>query len=372
MNRIGLLTFHRTTNFGSCLQTYGLYKKIVDLGYECEIIDYRCPAIEEREKLENQGIKSLKAVAKFVLLQPAINRKARALADFTNENMRVSHAYTPDTIASCASEYSKIIVGSDIVWGRDITRDDYTYFLDFVHEKGKKYAFASSVGNEIIREDETRLKNLLRAFQDIAVREENAVRWVRELSGREAEWVCDPTMLISAKEWRKAIPPKKKYNNYVLVYFDNSSKKAIKDAICYGQKHNKKVLVINYAIPERNVINIKPETLSEFLGLIQYADRVFTASYHGMLFSIYFEKQFSFYTREHSSRVLSLAKRLGLSDQCRDQAAIDEYKLIDYPQVKVRVAEFKKYSEAVLLRMLEGEGTIKENNTKLSKNGSTF
>ena len=29
--KIGLLTFHDTNNFGSYLQTYGLYKKIIDL-----------------------------------------------------------------------------------------------------------------------------------------------------------------------------------------------------------------------------------------------------------------------------------------------------------------------------------------------------
>jgi hypothetical protein len=50
--KIGLITFHRSTNFGSCLQAFALYKKIEMMGYQCEIIDYRCPAIEERENLE--------------------------------------------------------------------------------------------------------------------------------------------------------------------------------------------------------------------------------------------------------------------------------------------------------------------------------
>ncbi|MBE5707174.1 MAG: hypothetical protein EGR78_09545, partial [Erysipelotrichaceae bacterium] len=57
------------------------------------------------------------------------------------------------------------------------------------------------------------------------------------------------------------------------------------------------------------VIQKKPTTLNDFLGLIKSADRIFTASYHGILFSIYFEKQFVFYTRAHKSRVLSLAEK---------------------------------------------------------------
>ena len=40
--KIGILTFHDTTNFGSLLQTYGLYKKISDFGYDCDIINQYC------------------------------------------------------------------------------------------------------------------------------------------------------------------------------------------------------------------------------------------------------------------------------------------------------------------------------------------
>lgn len=47
--KIGLLTFHDTTNFGSLLQTFGLYKKILDLGYDIEVVDYQCKSIMKRE-----------------------------------------------------------------------------------------------------------------------------------------------------------------------------------------------------------------------------------------------------------------------------------------------------------------------------------
>ena len=47
--KIGIITFHDTTNFGSLLQTYGLYKKISDFGYDCDIINYQCENIVKRE-----------------------------------------------------------------------------------------------------------------------------------------------------------------------------------------------------------------------------------------------------------------------------------------------------------------------------------
>ena len=36
--KIGVLTFHRTSNFGSSLQAYGLYEKIRDLGIRVKLL----------------------------------------------------------------------------------------------------------------------------------------------------------------------------------------------------------------------------------------------------------------------------------------------------------------------------------------------
>lgn len=353
MGKIGMLTFHRTNNFGSVLQTYGLYKKIIDLGYECEIIDYRCPAIEYKEKLKIEWhLTKPKEIVKNILFQPTLNKKASSLQKFIADNMNMGNMYTPDTISRVEQNYSKIIVGSDIVWGRDITQNDYTYFLDFIKDNKKKFAFASSVGDYTIRGDEERLKILLSDFEYIAVREEEAVDWVRRVSGKKAEWVCDPTMLLLADEWKKVIPLKKIVDDYVLVYFNTPDGKCLKSAIEYAKKYNKKVYFINYGLQIKGVIRKRPTSLEEFLSLIANANMVFTASYHGMLFSIYFHKRFMFYTRAHKSRMISLAKYLSLEDCCGDEKKIDEFKDIDYVAVEQRVKEFRDNSILVLNRML--------------------
>ena len=46
--RIGLITIHHTTNFGSALQTYALYTALNEIASGVEIIDYRCRAVEDR------------------------------------------------------------------------------------------------------------------------------------------------------------------------------------------------------------------------------------------------------------------------------------------------------------------------------------
>ena len=41
--KIGIITIHNSTNYGACLQSWGLYKYLVDAGYDCEIIDLHRP-----------------------------------------------------------------------------------------------------------------------------------------------------------------------------------------------------------------------------------------------------------------------------------------------------------------------------------------
>ena len=213
MDKLGIITFHRTSNFGSCLQAYGLYKKIADLGWECELIDYRCPAIEAREEINSRMSFNLRSIAKSILYQPIIAKKYRQLLNFLGKNAVLSRSYYPATIDEANHDYNRFMVGSDIVWGVDITEEDYNYFLDFADASAKKLAFASSVGNYNEHPADSRIAQLLTSFDRIAVREETAVSWVHRLSGQKAHWVCDPTMLLTASQWDELVRPKK-YNGY--------------------------------------------------------------------------------------------------------------------------------------------------------------
>lgn len=353
MDRIGILTFHRTTNFGSLLQTYALYQKVVDLGCDCRVIDYRCPAIEERENLKLKLLPlNIKLIIRQLLFWPLYKKKAAVLDDFARAHLTLTKAYTPASIRCINDEIDRFIVGSDIVWGRDITKNDYAYFLDFVADDKPKYAFASSVGDYGIRGDETKIGKLLNRFNRIAVREQDAIEWLYNLGIDSADWVCDPTMLLTRDEWVNNIVPKKYHKKYVLVYFLDDKRKNLSDALDYAKLHSCDVYLINYDRPLQHVHNISPKTIEEFLGLIMHAEMIFTASYHGMLFSLYFMKEMLFYTRAHKSRVLSLARRLGIEDYCGDNNSIQEYQSINYEIVNMRIEIFRKESINVLAKML--------------------
>lgn len=350
--RIGIITFHRTTNFGSVLQTYGLYAKLKSLGCEPMIIDYRCPAIERREQVQHiKDFSSPKAILKELLLQPYISKKANELYRFTNNHMFLSQPFYPDTIINATEMFDKFLVGSDIVWGLDITEGDTTYFLDFVEDKKRKFAFSSSIGHRDVTELDKNVAAFLSDFSRIAVREEEGAEWVQELTGRLPEVVCDPTMLLTIDEWTKVVPPQNKKKDYVLVYFDNDDHKCSRDAYEYAKTNGLKALIINYGRPRAGLLNVRPTTLNEFLGLIQNAERVFTSSYHGILFSIYFHKKFVYYTRAHKSRVISLEKRLGMN-RCADFSAESIDAEIDYERIDREINKYRQYSIKILQEMI--------------------
>ena len=350
--RVALLTFHRSTNFGSYLQAYALYKKVCDLGCDCEVLDYRCPAVERREGLASK-VRGPRDLAKSVLFGPALRRKARALERFSEEHLLRSRPYGPEDINQAGAEYPMFLVGSDIVWGRDITEGDLTYFLDFAPESARKLAFASSVGDYGARDDDAEVGRCLARFDRIAVRESQAVPWVEGLSGRRAELVCDPTMLLTAGEWDSCVRPVDAGAGYVLVYFDSPGGGCLAAAREFAARRGLRVRYVNYTLPAKGVDNVRPASLAEFLGLVKCADSVFTASYHGMLFSLYYGRDMRFFTRAHSSRVLSLAERVGVSDRCGDGRGGVELPPVDYGAVGARIAEFRESSLGVLREMLE-------------------
>lgn len=352
--KIGLLTFHDTCNFGSLLQTYGLYRAIVDLGYECEIINYQCNNIVEREIPKPfQITPNLKEILLYAIVGRHRMIKYRALTDFLKVNMKMSEVCIRDNVAEVCKKYDKVFVGSDIVWGLDITGDDLTFFLDFLNDSRKKYAYSSSVGNPWSDKEKKLVAPLLREFIHIAVREDESADWVSELVGIRPRVVCDPTMLLTAETWRLVSSVKRGKSDYVIVYFDNKNRDCINNAIRYAKAKNLKVYLVNDGLSRNGYKTVKPHTLGDFLSLIDNAAFVFTASYHGMLFSLYFNKPFAYYNRAHKSRMNTLSARLKVDDRNGEEYDVMNMNAIDYGVVNDAIEQFRQESIKCLRQFLE-------------------
>lgn len=144
MRSIGLITYHHTTNFGSLLQTYALYKTVTQMGYNCKVIDYRNDAVEKREFIKHiyqcKDLRELKEHIKYARFK---KRKAKVFAEFLKTNLAMSDlVYDRDNVQKANQEFDTFLVGSDLVWDFSINQNDLTYMLDFADKDAVKIAYA--------------------------------------------------------------------------------------------------------------------------------------------------------------------------------------------------------------------------------------
>lgn len=356
---IGLLTIHDTLNFGSVLQTYSLYKAVEALGCEIQLIDYQCEAITKRETtLPMREVRSPKDFVKSLVLHGNLQKRQNNFHRFMADHMKLTSRYTRETIPQTNALFDRFLVGSDIVWGFNITGKDYTYMLDFVKD-AKRYAFSASVGTKWEKEDESMIQTYLGKFEEISVREADAAQWVSDLLGRKIKATCDPTMLWDEQFWRKEAqqmvgPMKDKgYKPYVLVYMSDPENVCIRRAIAYGKKHHLPVIYINYRAPVLGTVDKRPVSLEEWINLMINADTVFSASYHGMLFALYFHKPFFYFNWVNQSRMNSLAHTLGIEHREGNDVNLEKDFPMDYSYIDQQIDEIRKNSWNILKGMVE-------------------
>ncbi len=360
--RVGILTFHETNNFGSLLQTYALFKVLHDKKIDCDVIDYKCNEIQKREfKYEDIMCRTLKNLIRYILFSSKSKRKHKELLEFLKRNTSLSCPYHREDIVRSNNYYDCFIVGSDIVWGLDVTGNDMSFFLDFVNDNKLKMSYASSA-NEIAGTEYTDcIIKLLSRFDLIAVREEKIKNeLLNYFYDKRVKLVCDPTMLIEPEYWIE-LAVSSQYSDrlqgrdYILMYFPDGEGKMLHDARKLRRKYKCKVYCICDALPLQGVKNIHISKLEDFLCLILNAKLVLSGSYHGTLFSIYFRRNFYYYIRAHGERMNTVSKCLGIED--RQAKFIDANKDVDYSELEHKLDILRTQSYEYVNEMI---GKIKE------------
>ena len=337
--KLGILTYHNIPNIGAILQAYSLCQALNDRGVPTEIVDYQCKNLIQRELAFHPHKNPLKNIIFRRFVWPRTQDRIHGCLEF----MRAQHCYSPQqydrqTISQANNRYDGFISGADMIWNRDINGYDDTFFLDFVAPGKKKYAYGSSIGGTWKTAELPHIKNLLSQYNFLSVREEDTARFINDHFHLPVQWVADPTMLLTPNHWKQFTSPVKE-KEYVLVYFHY--KDVLRAARQYAKQHHKKLLVINSGLPKWGIRSIVVSTPQQWLSYIRYADAVFTDSYHGLLFSLYFEKPV--WTHNSSNRLQSILKKLGITHRFipNDKTLSST---IDYTQVTPRVDAFRTES----------------------------
>lgn len=359
--KIGILTFQNTVNYGAKFQEYALQKYINDQGKNAEVIDYINDNIEKREKpLELKKQKSLKGIVKYFLLHKYQVSKLKKFNDYTEKYVKKSsEKYNKENIDKTNDIYDKFIVGSDQIWNTNTTEDDYTYYLDFVKDREKKYSYAASFGfSELPERNEKKVKELLEDFKSINVREDDGKNIVNKLTTKKSEVVIDPTFLLNKEDWVKFIGKPIINKKYIVAYMINAKKEIFEYIDDIANKENLEIVYISDFLKKYNnkkVISIKDASPEDFLNLIYNAEYIITGSFHAICMSIILEKNFFYMLNDNkvNSRLINLIKMAGLENrEIKDNKFINKTN-INYDIVKEKLNIILKKSKDILNKIIE-------------------
>ncbi len=195
-------------------------------------------------------------------------------------------------------------------------------------------AVGSSAGEKWSVEKREQVSKLLKRFNAIGCREKDVKQLICEL-GIDAQWVCDPTMLLTPEEWRNMIiEPSVK--DYVFVYYPNAA--LLEAAHKYAKERGLTVFVLNIAKLKTGEKNIYPNSPAEWMGIIANAEAIFTDSYHGLLFSLYFNRPV--WTTCMSNRQKSVVEKLNLSNVILNEDSNLENE-INYKEINQNMSIFR-------------------------------
>lgn len=337
MKKIGLLTLYKD-NYGSILQCFATKQFLSNYGFEVQLF-----SVKESANHKYKIRKLVKGVER-VLLSPNYlkDRKIRNesfdkdIKWLSDDTKKIMDEFITDKIKPLivdfkylqnighSDEYSYFIAGSDQIWNasRPINEE---YMLTFTYEY-KRIAFGPSIGVSKIPNYNKKTLKKINNFKAVSLREESAIKLLRPyVKNKNIIRVGDPTVLFNKKERMSFIEEKKINDNFVLIHFLNKPNSlAISNIIKYVKIYNCRPIIIGYGedikelIPNSLFVNCNP---FEFLSYLSNAKCIFTDSYHSVLFSINFSKNFFCFERQYThsfsqqSRILDLLSRTKLLDR---------------------------------------------------------
>lgn len=350
--KVAITTFHRALNYGGVLQAFALEKTIRGMGIDCEILDYYCPFLESQYRGKKLTKFQIKRIGSAILKNGTLKRNNNGFLKFVDQYLTTSKiVYKPENISDANKVYDSFITGSDQVWSPVCAGFDKNYFLNFVDKGKKKISYAASFGRSELPEHlKSEYRDLLDSFDAISVREKSGSVIIKDLLNRNAKTVLDPTLLMEKDQWYRLFKKENSRTGYVLVYLIAEDKELLHFAKQYAAFTNKKVLYVNDRIYKtkgvENLRNVRPD---EWVNLFIHADSVFTNSFHGIAFSMNFEKDFyAFKLKQNmavNERMINILDMFGLSNRfISTYEDVENMMPIDYEQINSSLANWRKES----------------------------
>lgn len=326
MRKIGIYTFWNVPNYGTFMQAYALRNTIQEIAsdaivqqinyldsvhyakyYKVIPKEYRWPLLNGafyRNTLQNLLSRSkIDSRKKFLDYYDAIENTGK----LTKEELE-------------QFDFDCVVLGSDIIWDWSIpffNHDVHLFGNNFNCRKTISYACSFGTvksGMEIPKY----VRDGLRLQESVSVRDNNSALLVKEIAGKDALVVADPTFLWDLSKDRH-IPKRKINEKYIVVYGSDFEPHLMRGAVTYAKEHGLKIVCLDSLDDSFGWcdVNIHQDDMTPFdwCSYFKYADIIFTCTYHGLMFGIIFNKAIVFSpTQFILSKVSSLMEYIGVKE----------------------------------------------------------
>ena len=358
--RVGKLTMDGYFNYGNVLQNYVLQQVLLNYADNVTTIwnmpDNFLPRSywhwswkEPIKWLINwKGFRDNFKTGRFGI---EMARQAR-MRDFADRY--INYRYNVD-LASLDAEYDYFVVGSDQVWNPNW--DFKNYFLPFASPE-KRISYAASISSpDVPAAVKADYIKGLNEMKTLSLREQAGADLVEKLTGRKAMVHVDPTLLLTADEWRKVSRQPTWYHgeDYILTYFLGKRQEAVDTVL-----KETGLKVVN--LLDENVYEHYVTGVDEFIWAIEHAKLIYTDSFHGTVFSIIFRRPFVVCDRvgnsietKMTSRIDSLLQLFSLEARrgtIENNYSIEEPLTMNYPDLEPVFTRERKRSFDYLASVL--------------------
>lgn len=321
--KAAIITIIDPVNIGNRLQNYAVQELLKAHGCQADTLifeyhdeegnlSYRIKSFLQSLLIKTQFYNSffflgrVKKSPKMVLTEKFNRKYIHFNRKFYYETPKMSKHYR---------HFDYYCVGSDQIWNPIRVQTNDFYFLKFAPSE-RTFSMAVSMGISSIPDKYQ--ENFREGFEHVghlSVRENSARDLIREMTGRDATVLLDPTLLLDSGKWHD-IATKPAFDlpdRYLATYFLSDTTDAQKALIQeYAKKNDLAIIDINQTYASQ----IGP---LEFLYVIEHAQFLFTDSFHGTAFSLIFGKDFLVFQRnkmyDMSSRITTILQTFQLENR---------------------------------------------------------
>ena len=352
--KICIVTVYNSENCGSVMQAKALGKVVHAMGHDVVYLE------RKRKVSPPDNWHFTKSLASSILRgkNKSIFSKIKAYRAYRKSEEDFSVISEEHAIGK--KEADCFIIGSDTLWNFDssyfVSNKEYYWGQKM---KGKPvFTYAVSVSNTSKEKIESTIpvREWLKNFMAISVRDKQTKEVTESFTDQPIEMVCDPTLLVEPEQYDNLITIQIK-KPFLLIYCFvdiQITEEMQKNLVAFARKQDMEV--VSYGTNRKwcdKSVCYDPKT---FLSYFSQASFIVTNTFHGVMFSMIFNREFIAVGKE-KIKVRETLETHGLSDRLQEQTVDIEriyQQKIDYNKVNAIIAQERKKGSEFLKRVLEG------------------